>query len=228
MDITAESIFTQSRELCDDLVERRETHRKLLRLALYALASSSLYGFTMGLYHPEQPMLQATASAAKVPVLFLLTLAICLPTLHFVGLLFGSPLRFGQSLAILMSGICQTSVLLAAFAPISLFFLVSRSEYAFLLVMHVMVFAFCGMAGLLSVHKNFETVRNAVSSEPVRTESNHLLKLWMLLYMFVGTQMSYNLSPFINRDDGPVTIFNTVGGNFFSYLWTVIAGSVTW
>ena len=225
MKITAESIFTQSRELCDELIETREVRHKLLRLAIYSLASSALYGATMGLYHPEQPVLQAAASAVKVPMLFLLTLVICLPTLHFVGLLFGSPVRFGQSLAILMGGICRSSILLGAFAPISLFFLASRSGYAFLLVMHVAVFAFCGMAGLLSVHQNFQYVRNTVSSEPLRPESDQLLKLWMLLYMFVGTQMSFNLAPFINRG-GPVTIFNTLDGNFYSYLWNVIAGGL--
>jgi hypothetical protein len=178
----------------------------------------------MGLYHPEQPILQAAASAVKVPALFLLTLAICLPTLHFVGLLFGSPVQFGQSLAILMGGICRTSILLGAFAPISVFFLVSRSGYAFLLVMHVVIFAFCGLAGLLSVHQNFQYVQSTVGSEPTRPESRQLLKLWMLLYMFVGTQMSFNLAPFINQG-GPVTIFNTLEGNFYSYLWNIITGS---
>jgi len=54
MNISPESIFTQSRELCDDLIERRELRVKLLRLALYALVSSSLYGLTMGLYHPAK------------------------------------------------------------------------------------------------------------------------------------------------------------------------------
>jgi hypothetical protein len=46
----------------------------------------------------------------------------------------------------------------------------------------------------------------------------------MLLYMFVGTQMSFNLAPFINQG-GPVTIFNTLEGNFYSYLWNIITGS---
>ena len=128
MDITIESIFTESRELCDDFVANREQRRKLVRLGVLAIVSTALYGTTMGAYHSYE---QAAVSAVKVPLLFLLTLVICLPTLHFVGLLFGSPVRFGQTLGILMTGICQTSVLLGAFAPISLFFLLSRSGYSF-------------------------------------------------------------------------------------------------
>lgn len=221
MQITAESIFTQQRELCDDLIGELAVRPKLVRLASYALASSALYGTSMGLYHPEFPLVQAAASAIKVPALFLLTLAICLPTLHFVGLLFGSPVRFGQSVAILLTGICQTCILLGAFAPISLFFLVSKSSYAFLMIMHVLIFAFCGMAGLTSIYQNFEYIRSTLGTEQRRLDTNHLLKQWMLLYVIVGTQMSYNLAPFVNRG-GPVTIFNAVPGNFFSYIWGVL------
>ena len=91
--------------------------QKLWRLAVYATVSAGLYGITMGSYHSAT---LAVVSAVKVPDLFLLTLAICLPTLHFIGLLFGSPVRFGQSVAVLMTGIFQTSIFLAAFAPTSL------------------------------------------------------------------------------------------------------------
>jgi len=219
MQVTVESVFTERRELCDELVTYAGMRQKLWRLAVYATASAGLYGVTMGSYHSAA---QAAVSAVKVPALFLLTLAICLPTLHFIGLLFGSPVRFGQSVAVLMTGICQTSILLAAFAPISLFFLVSRSTYPFLLMMHVTIFAFCGAAGLASVFNNFEYIRNAVSHENQRPFANHLLKIWMLLYMFVGTQLAFTLAPFINRE-GPVTLFNTLQGNFYSYLWNVVS-----
>lgn len=224
MEITPETIFTQSSELCDDLVAFRELRRKLVRLGVYAIVSTALYGTTMGAYHS---FTQAAVSAVKVPALFLLTLVICLPTLHFVGLLFGSPVRFGQSLAVLMTGICQTSILLGAFAPISLFFLASRSEYSFLLIMHVVIFAFCGFAGLASVYKNFEFIRTAVSERYAPGFAGHLLKAWMLLYMFVGTQMAYNLAPFINRPGRPVSVFNQLNGNFYSYLWDVIVESLS-
>lgn len=223
MEITPESVFTHSRELCDDLAVQEAMGRKLTRLLVFAMTAGGLYGATMGVYHSP---LQAAVSAIKVPALFILTLAVCLPTFHFVGLLFGSPVRFGQSLVVFMNGVCQTSVLLGAFAPISLFFLLSRSSYAFLLLMHVAVFAFCGGAGLASVLRNFAGVRDAMSKKTPYASANTLLWWWMLLYMFVGTQMAYNLAPFINRE-GPVTVFNTLGGNFYSYLWAVISDSLT-
>ncbi len=222
MYITIESVFPHPKELCNDVIDSVSLRRKLMQLAAIATVSASLYGATMGFFHSG---LQAAVSAVKTPSLFLLTLLICLPALHFVGLLFGSRVRFSQSTVVLMTGVCQTSILLGAFAPISLFFLLSRSEYPFLLVLHVLIFAFCGAAGLVSVYKNFKQIRKTVSAENDTPFADKILMAWMLLYMFVGTQMAYNLAPFINRQ-GPVTVFNQLGGNFYTYIWDILTQSV--
>jgi hypothetical protein len=219
MQVTLDSVFTQSRELCDELAARVGTRPKLVRLTLYAALSAALYGATMGLRHSP---LQAAASAVKVPALFLFTLMICLPALHFLGLLFGSPIRLGQSVGVLVAGICPTSILLSAFAPISLFFLISGTDAPFLILMHVVVFAFCGATGLVTIHRDFHQVRDALDPKLSGVATDHLLKVWMLLYMFVGTQMAYNLAPFVNRDGGPVTLFNHGHGNFYSYIGGII------
>ena len=110
----------------------------------------------MGMSHS---LTQALISAVKVPLLLGVTLAICLPTLHFVGLLFGSTMRFGQTVTLLLAGISLTCTLLGAFTPISLLFLTSGSGYRFLLFLHVGIFAFCGAAGLRSIHRSFAQVR---------------------------------------------------------------------
>ena len=91
--------------------------------------------------------------------------------------------------------------------------------------MHVLIFAFCGVAGLASVYRNFEYIRTSIGAENEKRLARHLLKVWMLLYMFVGTQMAYNLAPFINRE-GPVTVFNQLGGNFYSYIWDILAEQI--
>jgi hypothetical protein len=95
MEITLETVFTQSEELSADLVASVGLRRKVVRLAGFATVSAALYGASMGAYHST---LQALISAVKVPLLFLLTLAVCLPSLHFLGLLLGSPVRFRQTL----------------------------------------------------------------------------------------------------------------------------------
>jgi hypothetical protein len=216
MRIDLETVFTAPDELADEAASGRRGH--LVRLSATAAACGGAYGFTMGLTHPGHPWLQAGVSSAKVPILFLLTLAICLPTLHFLGLLFGSRARFGQTITVMLVGVTATSVLLAAFAPISLFFLLSGSEYPFLLLMHVGIFAFCGAAGLLSVNRNFTRLRSQQEKAGSAAPPRLLLVGWMALYMFVGCQTAFNLSPFVGKDPAFV-LLGRPNGNFYSYLW---------
>jgi hypothetical protein len=112
---------------------------------------------------------------------------------------------------------------LSAFAPISLFFLVSGSDYPFLLLMHVGIFAVCGAGGLVTIFRDFSQVRAPMYETEQRSISSLLLYAWMLLYIFVGTQMAFNLAPFVNRPGDEVTLFNQMPGNFYSYLWDVYA-----
>jgi hypothetical protein len=212
MRLTVESVFRDSGRLCAEVGEGVAPGAKVRALALYALGGSALYGFTMGLGHS---LPQALASAVKVPALFLLTLVISLPTLHFVGLLFGSRVSLVQSLVLLLAGVALTSILLGAFAPVALLFLASGSDYPFMLLLHVGVFTFCGAAGLFSVVRNFALL--PASAGPAR----QVLLAWALLYMFVGTQTSWVLTPFVNREPG-FTLFARGEGNFYTYVWSVL------
>jgi hypothetical protein len=215
MQLNVESVFREADRFCAEVSARADLGRKVLLLSLYALGGSALYGLTMGMSHS---LAQAVSSAVKVPTLFLLTLLICLPTLHFIGLLFGSRIGLAQSLVVLLAGIAMTSILLAAFAPISLLFLASGSDYAFLLFLHVAIFAFCGAAGLWSVTRNYARLRAAASAAGAGPD--HVMKVWVFLYMFVGTQTAFVLSPFVGR--GEFQLFGAQKKNFYTYLWSVL------
>ncbi|HVJ82157.1 MAG TPA: actin-binding WH2 domain-containing protein, partial [Planctomycetia bacterium] len=78
----------------------------------------------------------------------------------------------------MLTGIAVTCVMLAAFAPISLFFLLTGSEYEFLLVLHVAIFAFCGLAGLISAHRNFTTLRAREAAAGDAAPPERLLLVW--------------------------------------------------
>ena len=219
MELTVETVFRDAPNLARETARSEGLRQKATSLALYACAGGSLYGLTMGMNHSLQ---QALVSAVKVPLLFGVTLAICLPTLHFVGLLCGSTVRLGQTLTVLLAGISLTCTLLGAFTPISLLFLASESSYPFLLFLHVATFAVCGAAGLRSVHRSMALLRaeGAGGAAPV---SDQVLRLWTLLYMFVGAQTAFLLSPFIARDPGFV-LLNPHRGSVFGYLLSVLVG----
>ena len=216
MQITAESIIKSSEALCDDVVNDVALKSKLTRLTSIVLAGGAIYGFSMGLRHS---FLQAAVSAFKVPALFFITLLICLSTLHFLGLLFGSRLSLSQTMTVLLTGAAVNSVLLGSFAPISLFFLLSGSSYEFLMLMHVTIFIICGVAGLAYIHKNFHYIRQR--SGDSSSNAGFLLPIWMVLYMFVGSQMAYILAPFVGRES-VFMLFRVPQDNFYTYLWEIV------
>jgi len=218
-----ETIFKKedAREFCEEVVTNVALRDKITNLVLYSFGGSALYGVTMGLHHSP---LQALSSSVKVFCLFFLTLAICLPTLHFLGLLFGSTMKFLHTFTLLLSGIALNSLLLGAFAPISVFFLVSGSRYEFLILLHVAIFIFCGIASLFSIKRNMDFVTTRVETKPAgapERTSNMLLQIWFIVYMFIGAQMSYILAPFIGRDQG-FALFASDKGDFFSYVFKMI------
>ena len=90
----------------------------------------------------------ALTSALKLPLLFLVTLAICLPTLYLFNLVFGARLSVRQSLALVMVAITVTSMLAVAFAPISLFFLITAPDYGFFKLLNVAILTLSALVGL--------------------------------------------------------------------------------
>lgn len=216
MIVTLDSIFSREADLCRDIAQEVEVAPTIRRLVAHVIGGAALYGFSMGLRHS---FLQALVSALKVPALFFLTLVVCLPALHFVGLLFGSRIKFAQSVEVLLVGLAINSILLSAFAPISLFFLASGSQYDFLLLMHVAVFGFCGAAGLRSTRRNFVAIRGLTSDT---RSGGAILWVWMLLYMFVGTQMAYSIAPFVGRDT-EFLLFRYPDENFYTYVLGVLS-----
>ena len=233
--INIESIFNNSNAITEDIAGNIEPGRRILILALIILLCGGAYGFTMGIAHSWQ---QALSSALKVPALFVLTLAVCIPTLHFIGLFLGSRVSFSQSATVLLLGIAVSSVLLLGFAMIAGFFWITGSQYRFLLLMHVFFFGVAGAAGLISIARSYRRLqpvgageKGDVTPEPTAAAAGaraqprryrfSLLHLWMLLYMFVGTQMAYTLAPFVGREP-EFYWFHRQPGNFYSYVAAIL------
>ena len=123
--------------------------RGLKDLTVHMLASSAvslaLYGAVLGSTHS---FAQAVSSAVKLPLLFLATLAICLPTLYLFNLVFGSRLSVMQAVTLIMISITVTAVLTLAFAPISLFFLITADSYSFFKLLNVAILVLAAAVGL--------------------------------------------------------------------------------
>lgn len=150
----------------------------------------------------------------KLPVLFLISLAICAPSLHIFNILFGARQSMKQTLALLLTSVGTTSLLLLGLAPVTVFFLITGENYYFYKMLNVAVIGLAGFLGTNFLRRGIRIVVNT-DAESGSTQRAAFLTIWVLLYGFVGAQMAYALSPFMGNPDLPFVLFANENGNFF-------------
>lgn len=198
---------------------------EMLTTSAVALAG---YGAVLGF---SQSWAQALAAALKLPLLFLLTLAICLPALHVCNLLFGGALSARQTLALGLVAITFTAIFTLAFTPITLFFLVTAQSYHFFVLLNVAILALTGAIGLHFVVAGARRLNALAAMDRTRLEQSRvaessqaapqprlvnvgILPLWLALYGFVGAQLGWTLRPFFGLPDAPFVLFRPLEGSF--------------
>ncbi len=174
--------------------DARSALRQIGRMLTISLPCLAAYGGTMGLY---QGGWQILSTIGKVPALLYGTLLASFPVLHVFNVLVGSRVGFVRTFALTLTAVTTTSILLGAFAPISFVFNVrSRpGDYAFLQLFHVSVFAVAGVFGGLAMYRALCLVCEKSDIYP-RT-GLRLLKVWILVFGFVGIQVAWSLRPFV-------------------------------
>jgi hypothetical protein len=187
------------------------------QLALIALGGAA-YGLVMGSYNS---VLQAISSALKLPTLIFVTLLICFPSFYIVQLLLGSKMRIRQLAIMLLGGFVMLTTILTAFAPISLFFQLSGSPYAFLQLLHFGIFAF---AGFWSMRVVAEALQNAFEKKNIYPKIGiTVFRIWIFILAFVGIQLSWNLRPFIGSQEMAFEWFRQgTQGNIYATLLSAI------
>ncbi|UCC89445.1 MAG: hypothetical protein JSV81_09080 [Anaerolineales bacterium] len=186
---------------------------KMRAMLISSIAFLALYGAVMGSTHS---LWQTLSSAVKLPVLFLATLIVCSPTLYFFNVLFGSNQSLSQNIALILTAITVTSVLLLSFAPITLFFLLTTSHYQFFKLLNVAVFSIAGSMGVLFLSQGMRIV--SASGHEGSKARRRVLRLWILVYAFVGSQMAWTLRPFIGAPSMRFELFRNLGGNFYTNI----------
>jgi hypothetical protein len=150
-DQPGQSLFIVERILRDrdgiwrQIIAKQDLSRLLRQMLLSSMVSLACYGAVLG---SSKGWLQALSSTVKLPVLFLATLAICLPTLYLFNLVFGARLMMSQAVSLIMVCITVISVLTLAFAPISLFFRITAQSYAFFKLLNIGILLLTAFVGL--------------------------------------------------------------------------------
>jgi hypothetical protein len=186
-------------------------------MLMSSVAFLALYGAVMGSTHS---LWQALSSAAKLPLLFLMTLLVCAPTLYFFNLIFGSDQSLSQNVALMLTAITVTSVVLLSFAPIVLFFLLTSSQYQFFKLLNVGAFGVAGIVGVVFLAQGMRAV--SASGQGPAGAREAVVQFWILVYAFVGSQMAWTLRPFVGAPSMQFELFRQPGGNFYANIFASI------
>jgi hypothetical protein len=119
-------------------------------LSLVLVLLGMAYGVCMGTYAVvnQSNYMQMVASMVKVPALFLLTLAVTLPSLYVFNALVGSRLTIPALLRLFVAALGVGMAVLASLGPIVAFFSVNTTTYSFIVLLNVLVFAVSGFLSL--------------------------------------------------------------------------------
>ena len=173
------------------------------------------YGVIMGSYNSPQ---QAVSSGLKLWLLFVITLIICFPSFYIVQLILGSKIKISQLIIILLAGFLMVSVTMLAFAPIVLFFQLSGDNYHFLQLLHVFVFGFSGVFGMKVVLDSLTRIHEEKGFYP--KVGLTVFKIWLIIFAFVGMQLSWNMRPFLGSKDMEFQLFRSeTKGNFYGAVF---------
>jgi len=201
-----------------DIKDDKMSYKAIGQMALVALACFMIYGFVMGTYNhfPRQSI----SSMIKLPVVFLISLLVCLLPLYLIGILLNLRLYFRQIAGLFIMGVCATSLVAVCMAPITafcLFTVKSTMRYNMIMMVNVIVLGIAGFVGVAYVLRGSRFMAKKREQETgMPMKSRRVLWLWMLVYALVGIQLAWELRPYMGREGLPFELKRSSTGDFYS------------
>jgi hypothetical protein len=154
-----------------------------------ALVCSVTYGAAMGC--SDLRLWQTAYSAIKLPLLLGATFAIALPSFFVINSIAGVRDDFPRVLRALMNSQSWLTSALLSLAPLVLLGYVSTADHELHIVLNGIAFAIASGAAQISLRRDYAPL---IARAPAHAR---LLKLWIVLYAFVGIQAAWVLRPFV-------------------------------
>ncbi|MAB28560.1 MAG: hypothetical protein CMJ53_04665 [Planctomycetaceae bacterium] len=212
-------------------------------LALLILILGGLSGLGIGSYSALRTLfideesngwalMQSISSGLKIPLLFLTTLFVTMPSLYVFNALAGSHLKIDTVLRLLMSMMTVTLVVMCSLVPIIMFFSLSTPNYYFIKLLTVAACMLGGILGLFFMRRTLKDLKRRettkITSQEISQETleditrelkqyvpRMIFGTWILAFALVGMQMSWLMRPFIGRAGEEFSWFRAPESNFF-------------
>jgi len=205
-------------------LERWHARRFALHLAVIVLGAG-LYGAAMGWWRDPQ---QALFTAVKFPLIILLTVSGNALINGMLAPLLGLNIPFRQSFSAILMSFTIASAILGAFSPVLAFMIwnappmspqaVFGATYSLIKLANVAVIAFAGTTGNVRL---FQTLARLGGSRAV---AFRVLVAWLAGNLFLGSQLSWILRPFIGAPNLPVEFYRATAlhGNFYENVFQTL------
>lgn len=188
-------------------------------------AGGAAYGAVMGAFGGlggDRP-LQVAFSAAKVPLLILVTTALAMPSFFVINTLLGLRNDFPEVVRAVSATQAAVAVVLASLAPYTAVWYASTRDYHEATLFNALMFGVASLAAQWVLRRRYAPL---VARNP---RHRLTLRAWLGVYAFVGIQMGWVLRPFIGEPGRPVTFFRSdTWGNAYVVVaetaWRALGG----
>lgn len=164
-----------------------------------AVVCGLFYGAVMGSSGGRG--LQVLYSALKVPLLLAATTGLSLPSFYLVNSLLGLRDDFAAAVRAVVASQAGLTVVLASMAPLTAFWYASTADYQGAILFNALVFGVASVGAQLLLRRHY---RALLARDP---RHRWPMRVWLVVYAFVGVQMGYVLRPFIGDPSQPVGFF---------------------
>jgi hypothetical protein len=201
---------------------------KMLRDVAVICVGAGLYGAAMGWWRAPE---QALFVALKFPLIILLTTLGNALLNAMLAPLLGLNLTVRQSLHAVLMSFTISAAILGAFAPLAAFMIwnappltpgATRSvAYLFIKLAHVVVIAFAGIVGS---GRLFQLLTSLAGGD--KKTAWRVMFAWLAGNLFLGSQLSWVLRPFIGAPHLPVQFLRpdiALQGNFYENIFHTVA-----
>lgn len=202
-------------------IEQWSTKRFLLNVGVVILGAG-FYGAAMGCWRDPQ---QALYVAIKFPLIILLTTVGNALINSMIAPLLGLNISFQQSFSAILMSFTVAATILGSFSPLTAYIvwntpamssgIATGQTYNLILLVHVLAIALAGVTG------NVRLLQLLAQISGSRAISLRVLFAWLAVNLFLGSQLSWILRPFIGSPILPVDFFRQAAfhGNFYEAVF---------